>query len=1066
MSSQKAIYNIIKSKNIQSSTIDKIIEFIYLKNFPEILLKDKSNFINNIESQILEMLNKKNKENLLNYNSDLSLYKNKQSNLISRYDLDFSLLNLHFEKYKSHPNEILYLTKYRKHCINSDKIPLHKCPNNNNKFGKFIEVINDKTKNNNINNNYVICTECRFCYLITLIKIWCSDCKCEYFSSKLDINEDENILPATWKEYHCTPILLNEKMKCIKCNNILYLNLDTNKLICLNKLCNFISNPKSIIWKCKICKKDFRSLAKVYNPLESKILQNEIWKCLVYKEKAIPNKEICCIKNNKDNKVIFYHDKICKGELYKGNFNENDIIVCSKCHAVNFYDKFIWTCPKCNKKVSNHKESKEQNIINNNIKVKNNLKSLIKNKSTENIGKLNIPKQTTNKKINSKNQLMFQYYFTQRKSNKNNNDNKRTNDLNKNIEKLKKDLFTPSVINNSCFNDNNIIKNDYFKKKKKYQTLLDILEEREKYKLDNQSIEGIKDEQEIQETIKQDKDKLNIKYNKRKSKLLKEGGNTNISKKNYRKIFFQQYLSPPNTSTTKNTNKNRLLDYSNQNNEQILKINLFNKSLKNIVKSTDDDEDINENSYKDFLYSKIYKDEHSTTTNDDNEKIEMMKKIKNNQKNHKLIFEYKKNYLKEPDNFDNINITPRKKYSKNLIRENKESNKEDNLIKVLNNTEIKKEIRKENFNQDKNNEQIFERIYLDKLYVQNKGRNSLSRDNIKKSILEENTKPQIKISTSINDLSNKSEIKISPFDNLNNNLLSQEDFLNMSKDFEILPFQENSIHYINSIGISSNGIIYLVEDKLNKKQYALKRVICQDLSQILKIKKEYKLCHNLNHKNIIKIYNIFFKYIDSTTYLLYILMEKAESDWESQIEKRAETKNYYTEIELTNILKQLVNAFVFLQNKGIAHRNIKPKNILICDNNIYKITDLIEAKQNNDNTKIELSTLKGNQLYMAPHLYFVLKNDGSRLKVNHNIYKSDVFSLGYCFLYAMALDIKLLKKIREENSIDNVISIINKYDINQRYSEKFMKLIYKMIQIDENKRCDFIELNEEIKNYF
>ena len=194
-------------------------------------------------------------------------------------------------------------------------------------------------------------------------------------------------------------------------------------------------------------------------------------------------------------------------------------------------------------------------------------------------------------------------------------------------------------------------------------------------------------------------------------------------------------------------------------------------------------------------------------------------------------------------------------------------------------------------------------------------------------------------------------------------------------------------------------------------------------------------------------------------------MEKAESDWESQIEKRAESKNYYTEDELINILKQLVNAFLFLQEKGIAHRNIKPKNILICDNNIYKITDLIEAKQNN-NTKVELSTLKGNQLYMAPHLYFVLKNDGNKLKVNHNIFKSDVFSLGYCFLYAMALDIKLLKKIREENSMDNIISIITKYKINERYSEKFMNIIYKMIQIDENKRCDFLELNEVIKNNF
>ena len=1058
MSSQKEIYNKIKSKNIQSSTIDKIIDFIYLKNFHEILLKDKSNFLNNIESQILEMLNKKNQENLLNYNSDLSLYKNKLNNLILRYESDFSLLNSHFEKYKSYPNEILYLTKYRKHCINSDKIPLHKCPNN--KFGKFIEVINEtKSKNNNSNNNYVICTECRFCYPISFIKIWCSDCKCEYYSSKLDFNEDENILPATWKEYHCTPILLNEKMKCIKCNNILYLNLITNKLVCLNKLCNFISSPKSIIWKCKICKKDFRSLAKVYNPLESKTLQNEIWKCLIYKEKANPNKEICCLKKDKNDKVIFYHDKICKGELYKGNINGNDIIVCSKCHAVNFYDKFIWTCPKCNKKVSNHKEIKEKNVGNNNIKIKNNLKSMIKNKSSLNIGELNNPKEKTNKKINSKNQLMFQYYFTQRKSNKANNDNKKINELKKNIEKLKKDLFMPSNVNNSCFNDNNIIKNDYFKKKKKYQTLLDILEEREKYKLDNQSIEGIKDEQEIQEIIKQDKDNIDIKYNKRKSKLLKEEGNTNTSKKNYRKIFFQQYLIPPNTSYATNKNKNRLFDYSNQNNEQILKINLLNKSTKNLVKSTDDDEDINENSYKDFLYSKIYKDEHSTTTNDDNEKIELMKKIKSNQKSNKFIFEYKKNYLKEPDNLDNIDITPRKN-SKNLLKENKESNKKDNLVKVLNNTEIKKE----NYNKDKNG-QILKRIYLDKVYVQNKGRNARSRDNIKKSILEENPKPEIKINASFNDSNNKSEIKISPFDNLNNNLLSQENFLNISKDFEILPFQENSIHYINSIGISSNGIIYLVEDKLEKKQYALKRVICQDLSQILKIKKEYKLCHNLNHKNIIKIYNIFFKYIDSTTYLLYILMEKARSDWENQIEKRAETKNYYTENELTNILKQLVSAFLFLQNKGIAHRNINPKNILICDDNIYKITDLIEAKQNN-NTKLELSTLKGNQLYMAPHLYFVLKKDGSRLKVNHNIFKSDAFSLGYCFLYAMALDIKLIKKIREENSMDNIISIINKYGINKRYSEKFMNLIYKMIQIDENKRYDFVELNEEIKNNF
>lgn len=70
----------------------------------------------------------------------------------------------------------------------------------------------------------------------------------------------------------------------------------------------------------------------------------------------------------------------------------------------------------------------------------------------------------------------------------------------------------------------------------------------------------------------------------------------------------------------------------------------------------------------------------------------------------------------------------------------------------------------------------------------------------------------------------------------------------------------------------------------------MKRVICRDISDIIKYKKEFELCYLLNHSNLIKIYNIFFKYIDTTTYLLYILMEKAESNLENEIEKRAETK--------------------------------------------------------------------------------------------------------------------------------------------------------------------------------
>ena len=65
----------------------------------------------------------------------------------------------------------------------------------------------------------------------------------------------------------------------------------------------------------------------------------------------------------------------------------------------------------------------------------------------------------------------------------------------------------------------------------------------------------------------------------------------------------------------------------------------------------------------------------------------------------------------------------------------------------------------------------------------------------------------------------------------------------------------------------------------------------------------------------------------------------------------------------------------------------------------------------------------------------------------------------------MNLNMKLIQSLREENNMKNVINIVKKFGIDKKYSNKFMNIIYNMIQIDENKRMDFVELYKEVNNF-
>ena len=258
------------------------------------------------------------------------------------------------------------------------------------------------------------------------------------------------------------------------------------------------------------------------------------------------------------------------------------------------------------------------------------------------------------------------------------------------------------------------------------------------------------------------------------------------------------------------------------------------------------------------------------------------------------------------------------------------------------------------------------------------------------------------------------------------------------------------------LGEGSYAVIFSVykNDDKEKKQLALKKIIAKTLTDIDKFTKEFELVHSCNHPNIMKIYGICIRMLDQTTYALYVLMELSYCDWDKEIKMHLMKKKSYKESELINILRQLTGALLFMQqNLKISHRDIKPQNVLLFEDGLYKIADFGEAKE--AKLSKQVNTLRGTELYMSPALYSGLKND--RNDVNHDPYKSDVFSLGFCFLYAATLNFNILYQVREIYNSNRMNDILHQ-QLNKKYSQTFISILSHMMETDETDRFDFPHL--------
>lgn len=130
-----------------------------------------------------------------------------------------------------------------------------------------------------------------------------------------------------------------------------------------------------------------------------------------------------------------------------------------------------------------------------------------------------------------------------------------------------------------------------------------------------------------------------------------------------------------------------------------------------------------------------------------------------------------------------------------------------------------------------------------------------------------------------------------------------------------------------------------------------------------------------------------------------IVMELLEKDLEKEIQSRGKSREAFREEDLLGMLWQVTYALAFAQRKNIAHRDIKPQNILLNSVEFVKLVDFGSGAVADG----KLEKLTGTPLYMSPELLPVLRHfqvTGIILQTDCNPYKSDVYSLGLTFMSA------------------------------------------------------------------
>lgn len=234
---------------------------------------------------------------------------------------------------------------------------------------------------------------------------------------------------------------------------------------------------------------------------------------------------------------------------------------------------------------------------------------------------------------------------------------------------------------------------------------------------------------------------------------------------------------------------------------------------------------------------------------------------------------------------------------------------------------------------------------------------------------------------------------------------------------------------------------YTIEQELGKRGSGMVFLVTKDGAPYVikkinfKNKKEVKILKSLEHGYIVSFVDLL---EDKEAGLSYIVMEYCAGGNLFQRMTTQKENGFFEEQQILDWLVQLCLALQCIHANNIIHRDIKPQNVFLTEDDYINLGDFGCSKAL-ERADAYAESVVGAELYVSPEVF--TKKYKS---------KSDIWSLGWLLHDLCMLDVwsdVLERRFHHANSMRG-----NTPQISERYSEELRKLIKDMLSCDPQQR--------------